>query len=125
MNAHIKSGLIAGAALVTMLPAPSFATCTRYADGLPVYHWEVAREKMRANHNGDAPAVSEAAFARFIAEAELCEQDSISYREYDARTAETQAQFVEAVRQQSEPQYSRGHDPIFCDPAPGGGFDCM
>jgi hypothetical protein len=99
-DTKLRSIILAGAMLAS---THAFATCGYFSDGseLLVQHWEKSGEDYRKRTGADYTSVyytsvDETYFARQIANAELCEKDAISLREYNARMAETIAQLKTA-----------------------------
>lgn len=118
----MKSALFAGAALawIVLDATVAHAACGGYAKGaeLPVHHWETVFAKYRRT-TPHPTAAGEAAMGRIVADAELCEQDKISWREFNARIDEAQARL--AARTEARDVEPRS---MTCDPDGFGGMDC-
>lgn len=124
----MKTELIAaGLAAILSAPLPAQAACAYYgpngnvaASELPVPHWGKMRRELAAEVG--LSAAGQAMFSRILADADLCQRDMISFREFQARVDEAIARW-EQSRSSSTPMFIPM--PFSCMSDGFGGFNCM
>jgi hypothetical protein len=110
--------IMAGLAAILLAPLSAEASCAYYGSKgseLPVTYWERFRHEEIVR---GLSAANDAILLRILADADLCQRDRISYREYEARIAESAAR----VGQHS---FAPEPMPFSCMSDGFGGFACM
>jgi hypothetical protein len=95
----MKKLIAAELAAILLAPLPAAATCAYYGptgnvagSELPLPHWEKTIQLMHETGE-QVSAADEALFARILTDAKLCQQDKISFQEFQARIDEAYAEF--------------------------------